>query len=120
MIPQTSIIEWRNIAPWKTVGMIEQDLIISRAVIDIFNDSFLNTRVAFRGGTALHKLYLHPARRYSEDIDNVQAKINDPIFRNDIAGLIHPDFEYDIDKSFEYLYKHLFSQMNQKIGFGTE
>jgi hypothetical protein len=52
MIPQTSIIEWREVAPWKTVGMIEQDLIISRTVIDIFNDPFLSTRVAFRGGTA--------------------------------------------------------------------
>lgn len=53
--------------------MIEQDLIISRAVIDIFNDSFLNKKVAFRGGTALHKLYFQPAARYSEDIDLVQV-----------------------------------------------
>ena len=120
MIPQTSIIEWRNIAPWKTVGMVEQDLIISRLIVDIYNDSLLSKKVAFRGGTALHKLYLQPAKRYSEDIDNVQTKINDPIFRNDIADLINPDFEYGIDKSFEYLYTHLFSQMNQKIGFGTE
>jgi len=28
--------------------------------------------VSFRGGTALHKLYFNPARRYSEDIDLVQ------------------------------------------------
>lgn len=28
--------------------------------------------LAFRGGTALHKLFLHPAPRYSEDIDLVQ------------------------------------------------
>lgn len=266
MIPQTSIVEWRELAPWKTVGMIEQDLIISRAVVDIFNDSFLNTKVAFRGGTALHKIFLQPAMRYSEDIDlvqvkpgpvgeiidrfrtvlgylgepirkqkhrnttlifrieseippieqlrlkieincrehftvygytkvpfsvesrwftgqsnlityfieellgskmralfqrkkgrdlfdlwysfsqkqidaqrvldsfdqfirhnelailkdeyieNVHDKISDPIFRNDIAGLIRPDFEYDIDQSFKYLYKHLFSLMNDKMG----
>ena len=30
--------------------------------------------MAFRGGTALHKLYLNPAPRYSEDIDLVQIK----------------------------------------------
>lgn len=30
--------------------------------------------MAFRGGTALHKLYLAPAARYSEDIDLVQIK----------------------------------------------
>lgn len=266
MIPQTSIIEWREVAPWKTAGMIEQDLIISRAVVDIFSDSFLSTKVAFRGGTALHKLYLQPAKRYSEDIDlvqvkpepigetidrfrqvlgylgkpvrkqknrnttlifrvesemppieqlrlkieincrehftvygytkvpfgvesrwftgrsnlitysieellgskmralfqrkkgrdlfdlwysftkkhldtqkilqsfdqfirfneltiqkeeyieNVYDKIKDPIFRNDIAGLIHPDVEYDLVQSFNYLNKNLFSKMNSQIG----
>lgn len=30
--------------------------------------------MAFRGGTALHKLYLKPASRYSEDVDLVQIK----------------------------------------------
>lgn len=30
--------------------------------------------LAFRGGTALYKLYLKPAARYSEDIDLVQVK----------------------------------------------
>ena len=72
MIPQAAIIAWREIAPWKTVSMVEQDLIISRAAIDIFNDPILSQKVAFRGGTALHKLFLPPAARYSEDIDLVQ------------------------------------------------
>lgn len=31
-------------------------------------------RLAFRGGTALNKLYLQPPARYSEDIDLVQVK----------------------------------------------
>ncbi|HQU94484.1 MAG TPA: nucleotidyl transferase AbiEii/AbiGii toxin family protein, partial [Pyrinomonadaceae bacterium] len=35
---------------------------------------FLRERLAFRGGTALHKLYLKPQPRYSEDIDLVQIK----------------------------------------------
>jgi predicted nucleotidyltransferase component of viral defense system len=34
----------------------------------------LRENLAFRGGTALHKLYLSPASRYSEDIDLVQIK----------------------------------------------
>ena len=53
---------------------MEQDLIISRALIAIFSDGFLKENLAFRGGTALHKLYLNPAPRYSEDIDLVQIK----------------------------------------------
>ena len=34
----------------------------------------LSSSLAFRGGTALYKLYLHPPARYSEDIDLVQVK----------------------------------------------
>jgi predicted nucleotidyltransferase component of viral defense system len=44
----------------------------------IYNDEFLSRRLAFRGGTALHKLYLTPQSRYSEDIDVVQV-IPEPI-----------------------------------------
>ena len=72
MIPQFSIQQWRESTPWNTDAMVEQDLIISRALVSIFNDEFLSSQLTFRGGTALHKLYLHPQPRYSEDIDLVQ------------------------------------------------
>lgn len=52
--------------------MVEQDLVVCRALVSIFSDSFLADALAFRGGTALHKLYLSPQPRYSEDIDLVQ------------------------------------------------
>jgi Nucleotidyl transferase AbiEii toxin, Type IV TA system len=41
--------------------------------VQIFSEPTLGTRLAFRGGTALHELFLHPPRRYSEDIDLVQV-----------------------------------------------
>jgi predicted nucleotidyltransferase component of viral defense system len=72
MIPQTVILEWQRSAPWADNNSIEQDLIISRAIVEIFNDDFLQSNLAFRGGTALHKLFLPMAMRYSEDIDLVQ------------------------------------------------
>jgi predicted nucleotidyltransferase component of viral defense system len=72
MIPQAYIIEWANQVPWQTNEQVEQDLVICRALVEIFSDEFLAQRLAFRGGTALHKLYLHPQPRYSEDIDLVQ------------------------------------------------
>lgn len=74
MIPQSNIIEWSNTVPWQTNDQIEQDLVICRALVEIFNDDYLAGRLAFRGGTALHKLYLQPQPRYSEDIDLVQMK----------------------------------------------
>ena len=40
----------------------------------IFSASLLKDALAFRGGTALYKLHLKPAARYSEDIDLVQVK----------------------------------------------
>ena len=74
MIPERAIIEWRESVPWIKETMVEQDLIICRALVAIYNDEFLSSRLAFRGGTALHKLYLSPQPRYSEDIDLVQIQ----------------------------------------------
>ncbi|MHB1147771.1 MAG: nucleotidyl transferase AbiEii/AbiGii toxin family protein [Lutibacter sp.] len=74
MIPQSYITAWRKKAPWQENYQVEQDLIIQRALIALFSDEFIKERLAFRGGTALHKLFLAPAARYSEDIDLVQVK----------------------------------------------
>lgn len=74
MIPQAYITEWSSQVPWRTNEQVEQDLVICRALVEIFSDPFLSERLAFRGGTALHKLYLQPQPRYSEDIDLVQIK----------------------------------------------
>lgn len=74
MIAKPYIAKWQDHAPWKQFYQVEQDLVISRALVEIFSDDFLRENLAFRGGTALHKLYLNPAPRYSEDIDLVQIK----------------------------------------------
>lgn len=74
MIPKPYIAKWQEHAPWNEFSQVEQDLIISRTLVEILSDDFLRENLAFRGGTALHKLYLNPAPRYSEDIDLVQIK----------------------------------------------
>ena len=74
MIKEGYIREWNEFVPWKDMLMVEQDLIICRALVSIFSDDFLRENLAFRGGTALHKLFLQPQPRYSEDIDLVQIK----------------------------------------------
>lgn len=73
MIPRDYITEWRAHAPWVQDFQVEQDLVISRALVAIFGHSLLKQSLAFRGGTALYKLHLKPAARYSEDIDLVQV-----------------------------------------------
>ena len=73
MIPRDYITTWRAQAPWVEDFQVEQDLIISRALVEIFSHPLLAKRLAFRGGTALYKLHLRTAARYSEDIDLVQV-----------------------------------------------
>ena len=63
MIPQAYITEWANFVPWQTDEQVEQDLAICRALVEIFSDDYLASKLAFRGGTALHKLYLNPQPR---------------------------------------------------------
>lgn len=74
MIPQGYILEWKTVAPWINEAQVEQDLVISRALVEMFASPFIRETLAFRGGTALHKLYIQPQVRYSEDIDLVQIK----------------------------------------------
>ena len=47
---------------------------ISRALVELFQQEVIASTMAFRGGTALHKLHLEEAARYSEDIDLVQME----------------------------------------------
>ena len=60
MIQKAFITQWGTVVPWSSPRLVEQDLIICRALVSIFSDPFLNEHLAFRGGTALHKLYLEP------------------------------------------------------------
>lgn len=73
MIHQTAITHWRNVVPWPQDAQVEQDLIISRTIVEIFQEQTLSKALLLRGGTALYKLYITKPLRYSEDIDLVQA-----------------------------------------------
>jgi predicted nucleotidyltransferase component of viral defense system len=74
MIPQANITAWRATAPWADDAQVEQDLVLSRATVEIFTGPELSGSLALRGGTALNKLFIHPPSRYSEDIDLVQTE----------------------------------------------
>ena len=74
MIPRANVTAWRRVAPWPSDAQVEQDLVLSRVLVELFSRPSLAERVAFRGGTALHKLYFAPPARYSEDIDLVQRE----------------------------------------------
>ncbi len=84
MIPRAHIVQWRSLGHiWQSDAMVEQDLIISVILAALFSDPELREAFLFRGGTALHKLFLDLPHRYSEDIDLVQRT----------AGPIGPQFD---------------------------
>ncbi len=74
MIPNAYLQAWSAKAPWPDSRHVEQDLVICRALCDLFNAPALTGRIAFRGGTAIHKLLFKQPFRYSEDIDLVQTQ----------------------------------------------
>jgi predicted nucleotidyltransferase component of viral defense system len=53
---------------------LEQDLVISRALVDLYNHPVIKRELALRGGTALQKCFFSKATRYSEDLDFVQIR----------------------------------------------
>lgn len=74
MIQRAFIAQWRAKAPWALDEQVEQDLILSRALVDLYSEEGLRHALAFRGGSALNKLFLPSPARYSEDIDLVQVE----------------------------------------------
>jgi len=72
VIPGAFITEWRTRVPWPESYQVEQDLILSRLMIEIATNELLGKELVMRGGTCLHKLHLRNPYRYSEDLDYVR------------------------------------------------
>ena len=103
MIDSASLAYWGHVAPWLDPTYVEQDLVISRALVDIFNHEILSKNLVFRGGTALQKLFYEKPTRYSEDIDLVQIN----------PGSIGPLFD-----GFREVLEPWLGKPNKKLGQG--
>lgn len=96
VIPANDITAWAHQAPWPTPDQVEQDLLLSQLICRIAGDGYLGDELVFRGGTCLHKLYLHPARRYSEDLDYVRATAGGISNVTRAISSIGADLGYDV------------------------
>jgi hypothetical protein len=67
LIPRAYLQAWSAKAPWPDLRQVEPDLMICRALCDLFNAPALRGKVAFCGGTAINKLLFQQPLRYSED-----------------------------------------------------
>jgi len=41
VIPRGAITEWNRLVPWPSVDQVEQDLVLSRLIVEIANDPLL-------------------------------------------------------------------------------
>jgi predicted nucleotidyltransferase component of viral defense system len=91
MIPAMNIVAWGRSVPWVEQRQVEQDLIISRALVALFTDPFLRKELRFRGGTALNKLHFPRPLRYSEDIDLTRTSVGPigPVL-DGVRGVLEP------------------------------
>lgn len=72
MIPGPHITAWALEHPWPARAQVEQDLLLARLIVAIYEHPLLCDELVFRGGTCLHQLHLNAPRRYSEDLDFVR------------------------------------------------
>ncbi len=61
-ITRQDILAHQAVVPWAAQYQVEQDLLLCRAMVALFDDKFLSSQIAMRGGTLLHKVHLAPAR----------------------------------------------------------
>ncbi|MBA2651998.1 MAG: hypothetical protein H0U73_07020 [Tatlockia sp.] len=47
------IQRWRQNAEWQTLAQVEQDLVISRALVNLYNEPHVREALVFRGTAAL-------------------------------------------------------------------
>jgi predicted nucleotidyltransferase component of viral defense system len=72
VIPAASITAWGTTRPWANRAAVEQDLLLARTIVAIYQDPLLREELVFRGGTCLHQVHLSSPWRYSEDLDFVR------------------------------------------------
>lgn len=85
MISADALGAWQVDHPWADFDQVEQDLIMTRVAIEVSEHPTLRDRLAWRGGTCLHKLFLPKALRFSEDLDYVAYDLS--IEANDMRTL---------------------------------
>jgi hypothetical protein len=72
VITEAELAHWRTMVPWIPDVQVEQDLVLSRLIVEFARHPLLGNELVFRGGTCFHKLWLDRPWRYSEDLDYVR------------------------------------------------
>lgn len=68
-ITQRMLRNWADATGISDLSLVEQDVRVSYALREIFENEFLRALLCLKGGTAINKLYLKDASRLSVDLD---------------------------------------------------
>ena len=89
MMDRASIMAWAEQAPWTDPAMVEQDLIICRALVDIFNKRYMEFSVG-------------KPPSYKQFMQNMELKMQNPEFLNDTELLLRPEADkFDPERAFK-------------------
>ena len=115
MIPQYSIQEWHEQVPWNTDAMVEQDLIICRALISIFNDEFLARECNVEKILECYRKYMEfvvgRAPSYKEFVQNKNEKMQDDEFLTDVEPLLRHEVAFNPQEAYQFLYNKVIEKM---------
>jgi len=143
MIPEAYIIDWKRNAPWRTDAQVEQDLILSRILVELYNDPLILEELLSTKLRALYqrnkgrdlfdiwyglshekvdpakiidsfKIYMgHQNLKVSKEEfrKNLELKLQNSDFRNDITALVRPDIPYPIEDAFHTVDDKLISRL---------
>lgn len=67
MITEAELARWRSNVPWIPDDQVEQDLVLSRLIVELANHGLLGDELVFRGGTCFHKLWPERPWRYAAE-----------------------------------------------------
>ncbi len=128
MIPKGSITAWRKIAPWSEDWQIEQDLIVSRALVDLFNRPKIGGRDLFDLDLALNhsefdvdplleafdeymKFGGTPVTRAQFEA-NMAAKITDAPFLSDVSPILRTGVDHNPVEAWSRVHSALVSRLS--------
>lgn len=133
MIPKDAINAWHEKNPWSLDEQIEQDLVISRIITDLYLDAFIQNHLVCRGDTALQKLYFTTPHRYSTNLDLIQTSstslenianyinnkltwLEEPTYKiGDNNATLHYKFSSTTDERIKFRIKIVNTQAHQQL-----
>ena len=113
MIPRSAITHWNKQVPWEDIANVEQDLIITRALTDIFADEFLSKELAFRCYRRYMDFVVDAPLTYKQFIANMEEKMADPDFTEDTTKLLRPGISFDASSSWELVRETLVERLKK-------